>query len=163
MRAAVVVALGLLVLGSTAAGATSSLPGLPSEVIGQPSLSVRPAVVVFTGDGSGVLGGSDGAPKWDANRGQFVGFGHFDWRVWTAQRAAGDGVVWTRTCWSTACGKHRYSRFPARAFASRPMDGRFTRLVVVSVETGKRFVDCRPVAGTAAKGYVYGSTFRCTP
>ena len=163
VRMAVVIVLVFLVVGSGAAGATSSLPGLPSEVTGQPSLSVRPAVVIFTGDGSGVLGGRDGAPKWNAKKGQFVGFGHFDWKVWTAQRAVVDGVVWARTCWSTSCEGHRYSPFPAKAVASRPVGGRFTRLAVVSVETGKRFVDCRTVQGTAAAGYDYGPTFRCTP
>jgi hypothetical protein len=114
------------------AGAQGTLPTLLGNWIKGPSkLLVRPAEIVYTGDGSGVLGGFDG--------GRGKGFGHLRWTRWTTGSAFGHGADWIDDC-RPDCADGTFTAHAATVNAFRPRDGRFTRLTMTSSYRGKPLV-----------------------
>jgi hypothetical protein len=93
---------------------------------------VRPAAawILYTGDGSGRIGGSDGTG--------LVHPGHLTWGRWTKTQATGSGVVWLY-----AQGSVRKDRVTVTAF--RPINGHFTRLTLRYTDRGKHYVDTRSI------------------
>ncbi len=130
------IALGGLTCGATA-GASGGLPKLLAD---GPHFSatwqVRPAHIVYTGDGSGVLGGFDGSG--------IAHPGHLLWRTWTATQARGSGAVWIDNC-TPACASGKFTPYPVTVVASRPVNGRFTRLTLTYTYNHKRHVDKRGI------------------
>jgi hypothetical protein len=109
----------------------SSLPKLPSQ-IGRPSkgdLEIRPANIVYTGDGSGFFAG---APK--ANHRAKP----LNWSGWTATGGQGSGFNWLNNC-TPNCAGGTFHRFAVKLDAYRPrrLGGHliFTRMKVTY--TGK--------------------------
>jgi hypothetical protein len=116
--------------------ATSQLPSLLVNA-GARSLyrwQVRPADawILFTGDGSGRLGGAGG-------RG--VGHpGHVTWTRWTRTQAIGSGVIW-----ATDNFKRTVTRYRATVRAFRPINGHFTRLTLRYRDNGTHYTDTRRI------------------
>jgi hypothetical protein len=133
---AVVVGCTALAIGAT----TRASSGLPRLLGDGPHWSltwqVRPAHIVYTGDGSGVLGGFDGSGAAHP--------GHLVWRTWTTTRARGTGAVWIDDC-TPDCARGRFSPYAVEVVAFRPIDGRFTRLTLTYTLNGKRREDRRGI------------------
>jgi hypothetical protein len=109
--------------------AAANLPTLlGNSVKGPTKLLVRPAQIVYTGDGSGILGGFDG--------GRGKGFGHLRWTKWTTESAQGHGADWINGC-TPDCAGGKYTAHAATLSAFRPRNGHFTRLTLSSSYRGK--------------------------
>jgi hypothetical protein len=134
MRRALIVALvtaaaAVLAGSALAAGALPTLLG--NSVKGPSKLLVRPAQIIYTGDGSGILGGLDG--------GKGKGFGHLTWTRWTTGSAFGHGADWIDDC-RPDCADGTFAAHKATVNAFRPRGGRFTRLTIRSSYRGKPLV-----------------------
>jgi hypothetical protein len=141
-------ALAALALASPSASAVSRLPGLLTQTSARRPFSVRPPVVDYTGDSSGVLGGFDGDPA--SGR-----FGHLSWSSWTAGVAVGTGAVWLDTC-EPSCAQGAFVAVAVRLRAFAPRNGHFTRLTLRYDQDGEAFVDERGVRRLELGGsYVY--------
>lgn len=121
--------------------ADARLPSLLTE----DGFYVRPAVVGYTGDGTGYLGGRNGSP---ANR----EFGTFHWRYWHRRQAAGTGVDWINDC-ERGCAGGSFHPRRATATAYRVRRGHFTRLRIRFRYRGHRVTDVR---GLNSYGSYYG-------
>ena len=109
--------------------AQGALPTLLGNWVRGPSkLLVRPAQIIYTGDGSGILGGFDG--------GKGRGFGHLTWTKWTTGSAYGHGADWIDDC-RPDCADGTFTAHRATVNAFRPRDGRFTRLTISTSYRGK--------------------------
>jgi hypothetical protein len=125
-------ALAATALAVTPALAASALPTLlGNRVKGPDKLLIRPAQIVYTGDGSGILGGFDGS------RGR--GFGHISWTHWSRGSAFGHGADWIDDC-RPDCADGTYTAHSATANAFRPRSGHFTRLTIKSSYRGRPLV-----------------------
>jgi hypothetical protein len=112
--------------------AAGTLPRLLGNNLKGPSqLLVRPAQIIYTGDGSGILGGFDG--------GKGKGFGHLHWTRWTTGSAFGHGADWIDGC-RPDCADGTYTGHAATVNAFAPSAGHFTRLTITSTYRGKPLV-----------------------
>jgi hypothetical protein len=91
---------------------------------------VRPVWILYTGDGSGRLGGFDGTG--------LVHPGHLKWESWAKTQATGSGAVWLDDQRSV-----RKDRVKVRAF--RPINGHFTRFTLRYTDRGKHYIDRRGI------------------
>jgi hypothetical protein len=130
--------LGLAITGAAtvmlagSALAQGALPTLLGNWVKGPStLLVRHAQIIYTGDGSGILGGFDGAKG--------KGFGHLTWTRWTTGSAFGHGADWIDDC-QPDCAGGTYTAHQATVNAFRPRGGHFTRLTITSSYRGKPLV-----------------------
>jgi hypothetical protein len=131
MRIATVVAV-LLTLLPASAGA---LPSLLTQAPHRPPFAVRPAQIVYTGDGSGILGGFTG-------RGPLPRFGSLKWSSWTRNQALGSGAVWLDDC-EPSCAGGKFDPYAVRVHAFDPVAGHFRRLTLRYAYEGKEVVDRR--------------------
>lgn len=133
-----IVAAGCAALAGGAAVDASG--GLPKLLADGPHFAltwqVRPAIIDYTRDGSGVLGGFDGSGRAHP--------GHLVWMSWTTTLARGSGAVWIDNC-TPDCATGKFSPFPVKVIAFRPINGRFTRLTLTYTYNGKRQVDQRGI------------------
>ena len=120
--------------GKSAAAAAAALPKILTQ--GKPAFAVRPRSISYTGDGTGVLGGSDGSGP--ANPGRLR------WPTYTRRRAIGRGVVWIDDC-DPDCAGGTFSAVPVTVHAFSPSHGRFRRLTVKYTLHGKRYTDRRVI------------------
>jgi hypothetical protein len=97
---------------------------------------IRPAEIVYTGDGSGVLGGFDGTGAAHP--------GHLKWSTWTRKQATGSGAVWLDNC-IPYCSSGTFKAYAVSVRAFRTVKGRFTRLTLRFSYQGKRTVDRRGI------------------
>lgn len=129
----------LMLVAFTACAAAST--GLPRLLADGPHWryrwEIRPAHIVYTGDGSGVLGGFDGTNAAHP--------GHLTWTSWTQQRAQATGAVWIDDC-SPDCANGTFTAHAVRVVAFRPLNGRFTRVTLTYRYHGKRDVDRRGIS-----------------
>ncbi len=82
---------------------------------------VRPAVVSYTGDGTGFLGGSDGDGAGD--------WGHLRWQRWNHGTGYARGVAWLDNC-DPSCAEGTYHAHRARVRVARNRHGRYTRMTI---------------------------------
>ncbi len=130
---ALLVATAAVAALSASALAQGTLPTLLGNSLKGPSkLLVRPAQIIYTGDGSGILGGFDG--------GKGKGFGHLTWTRWTTGSAFGHGADWIDDC-RPDCADGTFSAHAASLNAFAPRGGHFTRLTVRSSYRGKPLVN----------------------
>ena len=82
---------------------------------------MRPATIVYTGDGTGIVGrlGKGAKAK-----------GGIDWEVWGPRLAYGVGTVWLDDC-KPDCAGGTYHAHGVRVIADAPAGGRFTRLTLL--------------------------------
>jgi hypothetical protein len=114
----------------------SHLPGVLSNTSVRHPFLVRPAVVSYTGDGTGFLGGFDGQGR---NH-----FGRMTWLTWTTQVATGSGALWGDNC-EPNCARGTFSPVPVKVRAFAPHGGHFTRLTLRYEREGEKFIDERGV------------------
>jgi hypothetical protein len=114
-----------------AAGTAASLPALPTELVGKHALEVRPAIVDFTGDGTGTLGGFTGQRALPKPKLKHLSeFGRLHWTTWNATDAHGTGAIWLDNgIPDDATGT--FFPYAVEVRASRPRNGIFTRLAFV--------------------------------
>jgi hypothetical protein len=117
-----------IICACTATSAAGTLPAAPTELTGNGGLSVRPAVIGFTGDGTGYLGGFTGrraVPH--PSRSALRWAGHLSWTAWSATEAQGRGAIWLNDGEpNDARGTFRPSAVKVRLF--RVVNHVFTRL-----------------------------------
>jgi hypothetical protein len=136
--------MGLAILASAvllalpSAGQAAQLPGLLTGQNARHPFQVRPAVVGYTGDGTGFLGGFDGTGRGSDQ------FGHLTWLSWTTTIATGSGAVWVNSC-EPNCAQGSFSPIAAKVRAFAPRRGHFTRLTLRYEDEGKAIVDERGV------------------
>ena len=125
-----------LALGST------RLPRLLADgPHGRLTWQVRPAHILYTGDGSGVLGGLDGTGAAHP--------GHIKWASWTRTGATGSGMVWIDDC-TPDCADGTFTAHRVKVKAFRPVRGHFTRLTLGYTYRGKRYIDRRGIWHTGS-------------
>jgi hypothetical protein len=133
--------LACVLLVPTAPGATR-LPRLLGDAPhGRLTWQIRPAHILYTGDGSGRLGGFDG--KGAAHPGRLR------WASWTPTQATGSGAVWLDSC-TPSCAQGTFTAHAVEVRAFRPVRGRFTRLTLRYGYRGKRHVDTRGIRRTGS-------------
>jgi hypothetical protein len=125
--------LGCLTGALAAQAPAGSLPTLlGSNAPSKTGFFVRPAEIVYTGDGTGILGGFD--------RKAHGPFGRLNWSSWTATRALGSGAVWLDNC-DPSCAGGKFSPYAVKLQAFRPVGGHFTRLTFTYTYKGKTVTD----------------------
>lgn len=141
----------LLALAAALAGPAvaeqAALPKLATQMPGE-ELQLRPAVVSYTGDGTGFLGGRATSPPEHLDR------GGIRWLSWTARSAFGRGFAWINDC-RPDCAGGRFSKHRATVRATRPRNGLFTRMVITYRWDGRRLHDHRALEH-AAGFYFWG-------
>jgi hypothetical protein len=134
MRSMVCGTVVLAALSPASAGA-AGLPGLLTQIGRGNQFLVRPVQVVYTGDGSGVLGGFSG-------RGPYPRFGRLRWSLWNRQQALGSGAVWLDDC-SPNCAEGTFHPYAVRVHAFDPRAGHFTKLTLRYRYEDKEVIDRR--------------------
>ena len=128
----------LIVLAAAGAVPASAHAALPTVLTqGTPTFEVRPAVISYTGDGTGIIGGSDGTGARNP--------GHLKWTRYTSRRGAATGVVWINDC-DPDCAGGRFRGVKATVAVSRPARGHFRRLTLRYTYDGQRYTDRRKLA-----------------
>lgn len=137
----------LTLAGAPGAGHASTsakrLPTLLTQLPGPP-FRVRPGRVIYTGDGSGILGGP---------RGRKHRFGRLTWHHWTQQSGFATGVAWLDNC-TPSCAQGTFEPFGARVNVFRVRHGHFTRLTIRFRYHGRRVTD-RRVLMRLGRGYAW--------
>jgi len=129
-----------------ASASAAGLPGLLTNTGGKPFV-VRPAQVIYTGDGSGVLGGF-------AGKGPLRRFGALRWSSWGHHQAMGSGAVWLDDC-TPNCAQGTFHPYPVSVHAFAPSAGHFTRLTLRYTYQGKQVLDRRRLVKMGGS-YTYG-------
>jgi hypothetical protein len=132
-RSVPLIASTCLALALAVQATAASLPTLLGSNAGpKTGFFVRPAEIVYTGDGTGILGGFD--------RKAHGPFGRLTWSSWSATRALGSGAVWLDDC-NPSCAAGRFSPYAVKVQAFRPVGGHFTRLTFTYTYKGKVVTD----------------------
>jgi hypothetical protein len=130
---------GSVLLLLIASAAQASLPPRPpTDLGGSQQLEVRPNVVEFTGDGTGLFGGFTGQKHVRRHGNGLAWAGRIHWSTWNGHEARGTGAVWLDNgIPNDASGTFTPHAVSLRA--SRPMGGVFTALAFRSSYQGKRY------------------------
>ncbi|MFZ0040655.1 MAG: hypothetical protein WAK93_05065 [Solirubrobacteraceae bacterium] len=128
------------------AQARTRVPLLPSVTSLRHNLQVRPFVIEYTGDGSGVLGGFNGS-----GRGHY---GRMHWLQWTSKQAIGRGAAWLDNC-TPDCAAGTFHPFAVKVYATDPRGNVFRRLTLRYRYRGTEVVDRRYVVHSGRLWY-YG-------
>lgn len=115
----------------------AALPGVLTQIGHGPPFAVRPAQIIYTGDGSGILGGFSG-------KGPLPHFGRLSWTLWNQHEALGHGAVWLDDC-EPNCAQGTFHPYAAKVHAFGPQQGHFTRLTLRYTFEGKETIDRRVV------------------
>jgi hypothetical protein len=99
-------------------------------------LQKRPFTIIWTGDGTGILGGTGTGRS-------MRHFGRLHWSSWTATQAKATGRSWVNNC-TPSCAGGRYASYPATVALTRPqrLHGYvvFTRLTVTYTRGRPRYM-----------------------
>ncbi len=128
----------LLVSSATvlAAGVASASAAALPKVLTQerPAFQIRPAVIGYTGDGTGIVGGPDGTGPRD--------LGHLRWTTYNGREGDAVGLVWLDNC-TPDCADGTFSPAKVRVRVSFPTHGHFRLLTLKYNHRGRRYVDRR--------------------
>lgn len=129
---------------------------LPVLSTGYGHSAVRPHGILYTGDGSGIIGRLQPG---DARRavGQTPGFLH--WTMWTNNHAAANGTVWLLSC-RPSCAASSYHSYALTLTAGRVRHGHFTRMTLQYRYHGQPVSDTRCVPDRAPPQQAWGLPFR---
>jgi hypothetical protein len=117
----------VLLAAGTDAGAAARR--MPTTTTGG-ALVARPAIVVFTADGSGLLGGFTGQHPHQDTPGN--PFGHLRWTTWNSDEGRAWGAQWQNDC-RPSCAQGTYHAFKATVHVWDPgRTGVFLRIQVKS-------------------------------
>jgi hypothetical protein len=110
--------------------AQARMARMPTEDFG---LQVRPYVVNWTGDSTGLLGGFTGhrSIKPGDFHGRFTGrqFGRLTWTKWNTTEGRAYGAVWIKPC-IPDCAQGTYHPYGATVHVFRSRAGVFTRMTI---------------------------------
>lgn len=134
MRRLLVTAIAIGALLALPAAAAARLPAVLTQL--KPPFQLRPAVISYTGDGTGLVGGRDGRSVRHP--------GHLRWKRYTRRRGIGRGLLWLNDC-RPSCAGGRFHSTPVKVRASSPRHGHFRRLRLTYRYRGKRYTDHRRV------------------
>jgi hypothetical protein len=132
---ALATAIALTLPLGTAGVAAAKLPGVLTQDPHHPFV-VRPASIGYTGDGTGLVGGTDGTSVRHP--------GHLRWTAYNSRQGIGRGVVWLDDC-DPSCADGHFSAFPVAVHVFAPKKGHFTRLTLQFTYNGKHVTDRRGV------------------
>ena len=124
--------LALLLPLLAAPAAAAGLPQVVSNA--KPNLKVRPATISYTGDGTGLVGGSTGTSVRHPGR--------LPWSIYNHTRGVARGLVWLDDC-DPDCAEGTFTASPVRVTVSRPRSGVFRKLTLSFRYRGKHVVDKR--------------------
>ena len=125
----------LALAGGAPVADAATVPTVLTQIGRGSTFAVRPAQIIYTGDGSGILGGfAAGGP----NR----HFGRLTWTRWTRHEAAAHGAVWLDDC-EPNCAEGTFHPYAVTVRALDPRRGHFTVLTLRYTFAGKRVVDRR--------------------
>jgi hypothetical protein len=127
----------IVTLALVPAAGASGLPGLLTGTGHGKPFAVRPAQIIYTGDGSGVLGGFSG-------HGALPRFGALKSASWTQRQAQGSGAVWLDDC-TPNCAQGTFHRYAVTVHAADPRGGHFTLLTLRYRFEGKEVLDKRVI------------------
>jgi hypothetical protein len=99
-----------------------------------PTFQVRPAVIAYTGDGTGIVGGPDGTSETD--------LGHLNWTTYNRRAGVAVGLVWLDDC-TPDCASGTFNSAAVRVRVSSPTHGHFRLLTLRYTYQGKRYADRR--------------------
>jgi hypothetical protein len=139
-------AVAVLVALFPACACASQLPGLLTQIGSGSTFRVRPAQIIYTGDGSGILGGFTG-------KGPLHHFGALKWSLWGQSQAVGSGAVWLDDC-EPNCAQGTFHPFVVKVHAFEQNAGHFTHLTLRYVYEGKEIIDRRHLFKLSS-GYVW--------
>lgn len=119
LRATTRLLLALAVALGGALAATAAAAPLPNLLtgIGNNVFRVRPTTIVYTGDGTGILGQFPNAAK----------RGGLHWTGWSASAATATGTVWLNNC-QPSCAGGTFKSYAVSVTAALPKSGHFTQL-----------------------------------
>jgi hypothetical protein len=140
---AIAVVLAALLASSASA---ARLPSVLTQIGHGSTFVVRPAQVIYTGDGSGVLGGFSG-------KGPLPRFGRMSWPRWGQHYAVGSGAVWLDDC-TPNCALGTFHPYAVRVRAFDAQAGHFTHLTLRYTYEGKEVIDRRRIM-KVGKNYVW--------
>lgn len=104
--------IGVAVAGLAASGASAAmaaLPGVTSEGSAPPK--VKPATIVYTGDGSALFAGATKVSK--------TNFGSLHWSKWNKKKAVGSGANWLNDC-KPNCAGGKFHSYPVKLTLTTP-------------------------------------------
>jgi hypothetical protein len=124
----------LLVLWGAGPAAAAGLPRVLTQL--KPAFQVRPAVISYTGDGTGLVGGFDGSGVKHP--------GHLQWTTYNRLEGLGRGLLWLDDC-TPSCAGGTFTSTPVSVHAFDPRSGRFQRLTLTYTYDGKAYTDRRGI------------------
>lgn len=116
----------------TAPTAAASLPKVFTQL--NPAFQVRPAVISYTGDGTGIVGGSDGRSA------RYPG--HLHWGRYNHTQGIARGVVWIDDC-EPDCADGTFHPHKVYVHVYSASGGRFRKLTLSYSANGHHIVDRR--------------------
>ena len=134
MRRLIAFAVAIAALVALPATAAARLPKVLTQE--KPAFQLRPATISYTGDGSGLVGGSDGTSVRHP--------GHLRWTRYTQRQGTARGVVWLDDC-EPDCADGTFHPYKVRVRVSSPSHGRFRFLTLKFVYHGHHVTDKRKI------------------
>jgi hypothetical protein len=122
----------VVMAAGAAAGPAAALPKVLTQETR--AFQVRPAVISYTGDGTGYVGGLDGTSAQN--------LGHLQWTTYTREEGLAVGLVWLDNC-TPDCADGTFSATKVRVRVSSPTQGHFRLLTLRYSYRGRRYVDRR--------------------
>ena len=116
------------------AAAGARLPAVLTQL--KPVFQVRPPVISYTGDGTGIVGGTDGTSAKHP--------GHLHWTIYNRHRGVGHGLLWLDDCLPN-CAQGKFHSTPVTAYVLSPKQNRFRRLTLKYTYKGKQYTDRRRI------------------
>lgn len=136
MKRLVQIVLLLAFVMATPANASAKLPKVLTQLAKHP-FQARPAVIAYTGDGTGIVGGLDGSDARDH-------LGRIYWSTYTHRQAVGVGLVWIDDC-DPDCADGTFTSVPVRIHAFSPKHRHFRRLTLKYTYQGHAATDKRGI------------------
>jgi hypothetical protein len=156
LRPPVLLAATIIAAGASPVAA-AALPTVLTQHAQQP-FATRPASISYTGDGTGIIGGTDGTSVRHP--------GHLRWTRYTQRQGTARGVVWLNDC-DPSCAGGQFSALPVTVHVFAPAHGRFTRLTLQFTDHGKHVTDRRRIqhmkASAGDPGYWVYAIVSITP
>jgi hypothetical protein len=120
---------------TTLLGAAVNAAALPKVLTQEHSaFQVRPAVISYTGDGTGIVGGPNGTSVHH--------LGHLRWTTYNRRFGIATGLVWLDDC-SPDCARGTFTAHHVHVLVFSPHHRHFRRLTLRYRYRGRRYVDRR--------------------
>lgn len=142
------VIVGVFAVTLSALGAASASARLPTVLTQQrPAFQVRPAVIGYTGDGTGIVGGRNGTSARH--------LGSLHWTTYNASSGWATGLVWLDDC-SPDCANGTFTSSRVSVHVFSPSGRHFKRLTLRYRYLGRRYTDRREARYYAGSNGIAG-------